>query len=112
MGTDADVLGVVPHGTNTTKTRQIRNVDQDQDGRSTHRTKMRSPENKLWRLEPMSLSKYEIKGQVVPLGAGLRTSGYVVLQDGHYKQFFETLAEAQQAAKTWADTEKERECCE
>ena len=49
----------------------------------------------------MSPSKYEIKGTIVPLGAGLRTSGYVVIQDGHYKEFFETLAEAQQAAKTY-----------
>ena len=60
----------------------------------------------------MTVSKYDIKGTVVPLGAGLRTSGYVVLQDGHYKQFFGTLAEAEQAAKTWADNEQDRECCE
>ena len=53
----------------------------------------------------MSPSKYEIKGTIVPLGAGLRTSGYVVIQDGHYKEFFETLAEAQQAAKTYEENE-------
>ena len=60
----------------------------------------------------MSPSKFEIKGTIVPLGAGLRTSGYVVIQDGHYKEFFETLAEAQQAAKTYEENESNKECCE
>ena len=60
----------------------------------------------------MSPSKYEIKGTIVPLGAGLRTSGYLVIQDVHYKEFFETLAEAQQAAKTYEENESNKECCE
>tara|TARA_B100001142_G_scaffold276785_1_gene285993 strand:+ start:1312 stop:1575 length:264 start_codon:yes stop_codon:yes gene_type:complete len=87
-------------------------VDQDQKGRKAHRSKMRLPENKYWKLEPMSPSKYEIKGAVVPLGAGLRTSGYVVIQDGHYKEFFGTLAEAEQAAKTYEENETNKDCCE
>ena len=83
-----------------------------QEEKSMRRYKTLIPENKLWKLAPMTASKYEIKGTVVPLGAGLRTSGYVVLQDGHYKQFFGTLAEANQAAQTWAENEQDRECCE
>ncbi|MAK95777.1 MAG: hypothetical protein CL994_05490 [Euryarchaeota archaeon] len=73
---------------------------------------MRTQENKYWRLEPMNPSKYEIKGAVVPLGAGLRKSGYVVIQDGHYKEFFETFEAAQQAAKTYEDNDSNKECCE
>jgi len=60
----------------------------------------------------MNPSKYEIKGTVVPLGAGLRTSGYVVLQDGQYKEFFKTRDQAEQAAKGWASNEEDKECCE
>jgi hypothetical protein len=84
----------------------------DQEEKRKRRFTTHLPENKYWRLAPMSASKYEVKGTVVPLGAGLRTSGYVVLQDGHYKEFFQTLQEAEQAARSWADNEQERECCE
>ena len=85
----------------------------DQEDKSMRRSTTLTHENKFWKLEPnMNPSKYEIKGTVVPLGAGLRTSGYVVLQDGQYREFFKTRAEAEQAAQTWTSNEEEKECCE
>ena len=44
------------------------------------------------------MNKYEVKNHVVRLGAGLNTSGYVVLQDGKFKEFFTDKTKAEECA--------------
>lgn len=46
------------------------------------------------------MNKYEVRKHVVRLGAGLNTSGYVVLQDGKFKEFFKDRQEAENCASS------------
>jgi len=44
------------------------------------------------------MNKSQVKDHVVRLGAGLTTNGYVVLQDGKFKEFFTDKAKAEECA--------------
>ena len=54
------------------------------------------------------MNKYEVRDHVVRLGAGLNASGYVVLQDGKFKEFFKYKEQAEDwASALMKDSEGE-----